>query len=129
MDALQRTIIQLFCRPTGNWTVIVPDLDSQQNLVRAMDLARNWQRTDPKFVQPAVEQVVGHGLQRIEDALMEANRIVERIATALDRISLAHERVANHVDPAPPDIVDTTYVANSLGCTTTWVLKVPFCVE
>ena len=32
-------------------------------------------------------------------------------------------RIANHFDPPPPDIVDTTYIANKLGCSTDWVAE------
>jgi hypothetical protein len=31
------------------------------------------------------------------------------------------KRIADHFDPPPPDIVDTPYIAQRLGCTPTWV--------
>ena len=34
-----------------------------------------------------------------------------------ERIAAAIERLANHFDPPPPDIVDTHYIASRLGCT------------
>ena len=33
------------------------------------------------------------------------------------------KRIADHVDPPPPDIVDTTYIAEKLGCTKVWVAQ------
>jgi hypothetical protein len=32
-------------------------------------------------------------------------------------------RIADHFDPPPPDIVDTNYIADKLGCTTDWVAE------
>ena len=33
------------------------------------------------------------------------------------------KRLADHFDPLPPDIVDTPYIAQRLGCTTTWIAQ------
>lgn len=30
-------------------------------------------------------------------------------------------RIADHFDPPPPDVVDSVYVSQKLGCTTTWI--------
>ena len=38
-------------------------------------------------------------------------------------ISKQLTRIADHFDPTPPDLVDTQYVANKLGCTKVWVAK------
>ena len=38
-------------------------------------------------------------------------------------IASSLKRIADHVDPPPPDIVDTTYIADKLGCTLEWVAK------
>jgi hypothetical protein len=32
-------------------------------------------------------------------------------------------RIANHFDPPPPDKVGSEYVAQKLGCTTTWIAE------
>jgi hypothetical protein len=41
----------------------------------------------------------------------------EVIATIAGQLA----RIADHFDPPPPDVVDTVYVAQKLGCTTTWI--------
>ena len=33
------------------------------------------------------------------------------------------KRLADHVDPPPPDIIGTDYIADKLGCTLVWVAK------
>ena len=33
------------------------------------------------------------------------------------------KRIADKLDPPPPAIVDTVYVAKRLGCTTTWIAQ------
>lgn len=33
------------------------------------------------------------------------------------------KRLADHFDPLPPDIVDTPFIAQRLGCTTTWIAQ------
>jgi hypothetical protein len=38
-------------------------------------------------------------------------------------IASSLKRIADHVDPPPPDIVDTTYIADKLGCTKVWVAQ------
>lgn len=45
---------------------------------------------------------------------MEGVAVMERLTAAL-------ERIANRIDPRRPDIVDSRWVADRLGCTTTWV--------
>lgn len=50
--------------------------------------------------------------------------ILERIAATLERIALGLEpltRIAAALDPSPPDIVGTHYVAERLGQTTVWI--------
>ena len=32
-----------------------------------------------------------------------------------------HDLVSYALDPAPPDLVDSAYIAKRLGCTTTWI--------
>jgi hypothetical protein len=43
------------------------------------------------------------------------------IARHLAQLVVEVRRIANVLDPPPPDIVDSVYVAGMLGCTTTWV--------
>ena len=38
-------------------------------------------------------------------------------------IASSLKRIADHVDPPPPDIVDTTYIADKLGVTKVWVAQ------
>ena len=33
------------------------------------------------------------------------------------------KRIADHFDPQPADIVGTPYLANKLGCTSTWIAQ------
>ena len=39
----------------------------------------------------------------------------------LSHLALQLNRIADHFDPPPPDIVGTPYVADKLGCTTDWI--------
>jgi len=50
------------------------------------------------------------------DQFIAGDAIIVQVANALPRI-------ANHFDPPPPDVVDTTYIADKLGCTKVWVAK------
>jgi len=50
------------------------------------------------------------------DQFIAGDAIIVQVANALTRI-------ANHFDPPPPDVVDTTYIADKLGCTKVWVAK------
>ena len=43
----------------------------------------------------------------------------EAIATIADALN----RIADHFDPPPSDVVDSVYVRQKLGCTTTWVAE------
>jgi len=47
----------------------------------------------------------------------------ERMAVALENISASQRRLADHLAPAPSDIVDTPYIARHLGCTTQWIAQ------
>jgi len=33
------------------------------------------------------------------------------------------KRIADHLDPQPADVVGTPYLANKLGCTSTWIAQ------
>lgn len=50
-------------------------------------------------------------------------REVRLLIEALDSINHHLKRLADHVDPPPPDVVDTGYVAELLGCTKDWIAK------
>lgn len=47
----------------------------------------------------------------------------EHILAAMERIAVSLERIANKLDPPPSDKVGTAYVAEKLGCTTTWIAE------
>jgi hypothetical protein len=52
--------------------------------------------------------------------------VVELGAETLRALAEVHtdlKRIADHFDPQPADIVGTTYVANKLGCTSTWIAQ------
>lgn len=44
-----------------------------------------------------------------------------RLLEVLSNLDRNIQRIADRLDPAPPDIVGTPYVAQKLGCTTTWI--------
>jgi hypothetical protein len=46
---------------------------------------------------------------------------LEQIAQDLQHLATTTARIANVVAPQPANIVGTKYVAERLGCTTTWV--------
>jgi len=46
--------------------------------------------------------------------------VLERIAVAIDEATLEMHRIANHVAPAPGDIVGTPFLAKQLGCSVVW---------
>ena len=48
-------------------------------------------------------------------------QLLNRIAIALEGIKTAQERMANHFDPAPPDLIGTAYIAKKLGISVSWV--------
>lgn len=43
--------------------------------------------------------------------------------TVLERLAAAVERIADRLDPPPADIVDSRWVADRLGRTTTWIAE------
>lgn len=61
----------------------------------------------------------------IEDSRMAHDIIqaIERLAVAAEGIQEQLRRLADHFDPPPPDIVNTAFVANKLGCTKIWVAR------
>lgn len=54
--------------------------------------------------------------------------LLERIATGIEKLtsswtSIARDvsRIADKLDPPPPDVIDSPTVAARLGCTNTWI--------
>jgi excisionase family DNA binding protein len=47
---------------------------------------------------------------------MEGTAVLERLVAAV-------ERIADRLDPPAADIVDSRWVADRLGCTTTWIAE------
>ena len=62
-----------------------------------------------RISEAAADKWAKQRMQRVRD-----EGILASVASDLNRI-------ANHFDPPPPDVVDSVYVAQKLGCTTTWV--------
>lgn len=58
-----------------------------------------------------------------EPARSAASEIRDRtdLHDLIQRIALGSEQIARHLDPTPPEIVKTRYIATKLGCTTKWV--------
>ncbi len=54
---------------------------------------------------------------------------IESRATGMSRTEMAHRivtdlrRIADRLDPPPPDKVGTPYVSDRLGCTTVWITE------
>ena len=66
---------------------------------------------------------VGDGTLRITETAVDdflrggvGGDVIATIAASL-------KRIADHFDPPPPDIVDSTYIADKLGCTKVWVAR------
>ncbi len=47
---------------------------------------------------------------------MEGTAVLERLVAAV-------ERIADRLAPPPSDIVDSRWIADRLGCTTTWIAE------
>ena len=45
------------------------------------------------------------------------------IGQLLEAVAGQLTRIADYVDPPPPDLVGSTYIAERLGCTTVWVTE------
>jgi Helix-turn-helix domain len=54
---------------------------------------------------------------------MEARREAHDMdgVAVMEKLMAVLERIANRIDPLPADIVDSRWVAEKLGCTTTWI--------
>jgi len=66
-----------------------------------------------RITETAVDEfLAGHGHER-----------EERMVAVLENISASQKRLADHLAPAPSDIVDTPYIARHLGCTTQWIAQ------
>ena len=62
--------------------------------------------------------------QRIMEDAADRLTVLRAESTAipsLSPIAADLKRIANHFDPPPPDKVGSEYVAQRLGCTTTWI--------
>ncbi len=53
----------------------------------------------------------------------DRNEVSPAIVEVLGNIANHLRRIADHFDPAPPDIVDTPYIAKRLGVTTTRIAQ------
>src|SRR5258708_4550540 len=77
-----------------------------------------------------MDQHVVAALERLAVAAERQASAAEKIAHALEIITHSPQlsvladsaqRLSAHFTPAPSEIVDSSYVARKLGCTTTWV--------
>jgi hypothetical protein len=81
----------------------------------------------------SVVEVISALLIRLAEAVERLNKsIVDREAILSVSppatnliISIANSigRIADKLDPPPPDVVASTYIATKLGCTTTWIAE------
>ena len=67
-------------------------------------------------------------VQRVEEAASSEGAVAQQaspfqVATpeAIATIAGALKRIADHFDPPPPDVVDSVYIRQKLGCTTQWI--------
>jgi hypothetical protein len=81
------------------------------------DLPPEWSVEETEaFARQVVERVT-------EEAISKLARLRSRTVAASPWSQLAVDlrRIADHFEPPPPDKVGTEYVAERLGCTTTWI--------
>jgi len=98
----------------GVWCRVPPDRSRTNRKQRG--LAHRVERPDQLATKADVE------------ALKEKIKALEVKLTDQDdgresslRMAESQERIADHFDPPPPDIVGTDFVAKRLGCTKRWV--------
>ena len=96
------------------------------DLLTPEQLMQRWQITGEQYQQllkdglPTIRFLDGT-VRHPEVAVDEWFRFQYAAAPDTTGISTAIKRIADHFDPLPPDKVGSDYVANRLGCTTTWV--------
>lgn len=72
-------------------------------------------------VRRAVQFCLEHfGRPRDGDVAM-LHEVLNRIASSVDVTASSINRIADRLAPQPSDIVDSVWVAERLGCTTTWI--------
>lgn len=82
-------------------------------------------------VGPALDEQAGVLAGRGDDATASATvevgprtiALLQRVADALEDIAGQAHRIANHLSPAPGDIVGTPYLAQKLGCSVVWAAE------
>jgi hypothetical protein len=74
--------------------------------------------------QPASTRSLDDALPLTRPVLSEPDSLLAALSRLLEiHAGLAQDirRIADALDPPPPDLVGTPYVAQKLGCTTTWI--------
>lgn len=84
-----------------------------------LPIDRNVSRPDVSRT-PAATDVGPAATQQAADTVGAAT---DRFNVVVERLTAVLERIANKLDPPPPDVVGTEYVAERRGCTATWVAE------
>jgi hypothetical protein len=77
----------------------------------------------------AVPMAADEGDRPLRERLQQLEKRLDAIELSLPSLASFSEaviRLADHLVPAPTNIVGSRYVADRLGCTTTWVSKMAF---
>lgn len=65
------------------------------------------------------------GIEQLNTILSEGGRVNDpsprRGEVAWSSMAQSLARIADRLDPPPPEVIDSTFVAERLGCTTTWI--------
>ena len=108
----------------------VPEPDASISAVMAGE--GDWTHRDARLLNRVVKGFFAEHrkVKRVEEAASSAGAIAQQISPfqvadpeAIVTIAGALKRIADHFDPPPPDVVDSVYVRQKLGCTTTWVAE------
>lgn len=110
------------------WEGSTPEPDTCISAAMADDA--NTLRRETRLLNSVVHGVfAGHRwVRRSQEVASPARVVAEQISPhqvatpeAIAVIAGALTRIADHFDPPPPDVVDSVYVSQNLGCTTTWI--------
>jgi hypothetical protein len=81
------------------------------------DLPRSWSAEHiERFARSLIQRIAEQAAARLAGLRGGSTAAPVESSLAADL-----RRIANHFDPPPPDKVGSKYVADRLGCTTTWI--------
>lgn len=111
------------------WEGSAPEPDANTSVGKAGDAGEATHRSTRLLNRVAHRIFAEHRkARRIEGVTLPERVVAEQTSphnvAAPDFIATiagALKRIADHFDPPPPDVVDSVYVSQKLGCTTTWI--------